>query len=150
MLFLDIWSLACLSLLFGLRKAQHHGIVIEWSNTYFLEGELEIARSALLTTLPKMTKEWKVSFDVNPTNFRYSGFASVIHLALEARDLGRVQKWVIGILQYGFIKLEGFSSPPPLTDTLLSANFSKAFRLREHGPRLKSVNGLCRPSICTP
>ena len=92
MLFLDIWSLACLSLLFGLRQAQQHGIVTEWSNSYFLEGELEIARSALLTTLPKMTKEWKVSFDVNPTNFRYSGFASVIHFTIGGKGLGSSAK----------------------------------------------------------
>ena len=42
----------------------------------------EIAKDALLTTLPKLTKEWKVSFEVNPTDYKYTGYASLLHMTI--------------------------------------------------------------------
>ena len=86
------WLPVYISFLGSLGKAQQHGHVLEWTNAYFLEGEHEIARGTLLTTLPNITKEWRVSFDVNPTDFRYSGFASVIHLTIGGKGLGSSAK----------------------------------------------------------
>ena len=76
------WLPGYLFFLFGLTRAQQHGPVMQWMTAYFHEGEHQIARNALLTTLPNITKEWRVSFDVNPTDFRYSSYASVIHLTI--------------------------------------------------------------------
>ena len=78
--------------LFGLTRAQQHGPVMQWMTAYFHEGEHQIARNALLTTLPNITKEWRVSFDVNPTDFRYSSYASVIHLTIGGKGLGSSAK----------------------------------------------------------
>ena len=47
-----------------------------------MAGSHEIAKGALLTTLPKLTKEWKVSFEVNPTNYKYTGYASLLHMTI--------------------------------------------------------------------
>ena len=65
---------------------------MEWSTAYFLEGEHQIEKNALLTTLPTMTKEWKVTFDVNPTDYKYTGFGSVLHLTIGGRSLGSSAK----------------------------------------------------------
>ena len=65
---------------------------MEWSTAYFLEGEHQIEKNALLTTLPTMTKEWKVTFDVNPTDYKYTGFGSVLHLTIGGSGLGSSAK----------------------------------------------------------
>ena len=51
----------------------------EWTTSYSLDGEHKIAKSSLLTTIPLMTKEWKVTFEVNPTDYSVNGYASVLH-----------------------------------------------------------------------
>ena len=47
-----------------------------------MEGSHEVAKNALLTTLPKLTTEWRLSFEVNPTDFKYNGYASLLHLTI--------------------------------------------------------------------
>ena len=47
-----------------------------------MEGSHEVAKNALLTTLPKLTTEWRLSFEVNPTDFNYNGYASLLHLTI--------------------------------------------------------------------
>ena len=42
----------------------------------------EIAKDVLLTTLPKLTTEWRVSFEVNPTDYKYTGYASLLHMTI--------------------------------------------------------------------
>ena len=60
----------------------------EWTTTYSLGSEHQIARNSLLTTLPNMTKEWRVTFEVNPTNYNLNGFASVLHLTIGGKGAG--------------------------------------------------------------
>ena len=54
-----------------------------------MEGSHEVAKNALLTTLPKLTTEWRLSFEVNPTDFKYNGYASLLHLTIGG-NRGRV------------------------------------------------------------
>ena len=35
----------------------------DWASAFSLNGEHKIAKSSLLTTLPRLTKEWRVTFD---------------------------------------------------------------------------------------
>ena len=64
---------------FGRAQDQDHSMM-EWTTAYSLEGEHEIAKNTLLTTLPKMTKEWKVAFDINPTDYSVAGMTNLLHL----------------------------------------------------------------------
>ena len=63
--------------------------VTEWTTTYLLNGEHKIAKSSLLTTIPEMTKEWKITFEVKPTDYSVSGYASVLHATIGGRG-GRI------------------------------------------------------------
>ena len=47
-----------------------------------MEGSHEVAKNTTLTTLPKLTTEWRVSFEVNPTDYKYSGYASLLHMTV--------------------------------------------------------------------
>ena len=47
-----------------------------------MEDSHEVDKDSLLTTLPKLTKEWRLSFEVNPTDYKYTGYASLLHLSI--------------------------------------------------------------------
>ena len=83
-----VFLLSCLFFFPGFAEGQE----MIWKTAFSHTREHELSQNQLLTTLPKMTKEWKVSFDVNPTNFRYSGFASVIHFTIGGKGLGSSAK----------------------------------------------------------
>ena len=71
-------------ILFGFGEAQDQ----EWTTAFSLEGEHVIAKNTLLTTLPSMTKEWKVTFEVNPTEYGFKSYASVLHLTIGGKGTG--------------------------------------------------------------
>ena len=68
-LFFRLWIPGFVFLLLGLAKAEEEFPLTEWTTAYSMAGELEIAKDSLLTTLPKLTKQWRVSFEVNPTDY---------------------------------------------------------------------------------
>ena len=75
------WFQGILLFLSRLGRAQDQDdSMMEWTTAYSLEGEHEIAKNTLLTTLPKMTKEWKVAFDINPTDYSVAGMTNLLHL----------------------------------------------------------------------
>ena len=61
---------------------------MEWSTAFSLDGEHKLAKNSQLTTLAKLTKEWKVSFEVNPTDYSFRGYASVLHMTMGGRGAG--------------------------------------------------------------
>ena len=63
-----------------------------WKTAFSLDGKTEMAKNNLLTTLPKMTKEWKVSLEVNPTDYSFSSYANVLHLTIGGKGLGSSAK----------------------------------------------------------
>ena len=81
-LFFRLWIPGSVFFLLGLAKAEEEFPLTEWTTAYSMEGELEIAKDSLLTTLPKLTKQWKVSFEVNPSDFKYTGYASLLHMTI--------------------------------------------------------------------
>ena len=52
-----------------------------WTTAYSREQEHSINRNNLIATIPKMTKKWRVSFEVKPRDYN-SPFASVLHLTI--------------------------------------------------------------------
>ena len=65
---------------------------LDWSTAFSLQDEHKLARDSLLTTLPKMTKEWKVSLEVNPTDYSFGGYASVLHMSIGGKGVGSSAK----------------------------------------------------------
>ena len=63
-----------------------------WKTAFSLDKVQEMAKNNLLTTLPKMTKEWKVSLEVNPTDYSFSSYANVLHLTIGGKGLGSTAK----------------------------------------------------------
>ena len=53
-----------------------------WTTAYSREQEHSIKRNNLIATIPKMTKKWRVSFEVKPRNYNYDSFSSVLHLTI--------------------------------------------------------------------
>ena len=53
-----------------------------WSTAYNLKSEHAISKNKLLATIPKLPNEWRLSFEVNPTDYSASSFASVLHMTI--------------------------------------------------------------------
>ena len=81
-LFFRLWIPGFVFLLHGLANTEEEFPLTEWATAYSMAGELEIAKDSLLTTLPKLTKQWRVSFEVNPSDFKYTGYASLLHMTI--------------------------------------------------------------------
>ena len=64
----------------------------KWTTAYSIEGEHQIVRNGLLTTVPKITKEWRVGFEVKPTDFSFRSYASVLHMTIGGKGVGSSAK----------------------------------------------------------
>ena len=63
-------------LLLGLGQAQGLTPLTEWTTAYSMVGSHEVDKNALLTTLPKLTKEWRLS------DYKFTVYASLLHLTI--------------------------------------------------------------------
>ena len=71
-----------------LRERATAASKMEWTTAFSQRDELELAQDNLLTTLPKLTKEWKVSLEVNPSEYSFSSYANVLHMTIGGKGLG--------------------------------------------------------------
>ena len=60
-----------------------------WTTAYSREYEHSMARNNWIATIPKLTKEWRVSFEVNPADYNFDSFSSVLHMTIGDKG-GRV------------------------------------------------------------
>ena len=81
-----------LFILFGLGQAEEQTPMTEWTTSFSLESEHQIVQDGLLTTLSNMTKEWKVTFEIKPTDYNFRGYASVLHMTMGGRGVGSSAK----------------------------------------------------------
>ena len=82
-LFFHLWIPGYVLLLLGSSaKAEEQFPLAEWTTAYSMTGEQEITKESRLITLPQLTKEWKVSFEVNPTDYKYTSYASLLHMTI--------------------------------------------------------------------
>ena len=79
-----VFLLSCLFFFPGFAEGQE----MIWKTAFSRTREHELSQNQLLTTLPKMTKEWKVSLEVNPTDYTFTGYANVLHLTIGGKGLG--------------------------------------------------------------
>ena len=62
-----------------------------WRTAFSFQEEHQISRNTLLTTLPFLAKEWRVSFDFKANNF--NGLAQVLHLTAGGKGSGSGSKY---------------------------------------------------------
>ena len=58
-----------------------------WYTAFSFKEEQEISKNTLLTTLPLLKKEWKVSFDFKPNQFG-RGLGQIFHMTAGGKGLG--------------------------------------------------------------
>ena len=61
-----------------------------WESVYSLRDENKISRNRLLTTIPLLKKEWKVSFDFKANKFK--GLQQILHMTVGGKGAGRGAK----------------------------------------------------------
>ena len=79
-----VFLLSCLFFFPGFAEGQE----MIWKTAFSRTKEHELSQNRLLTTLPRMTKEWKVSLEVNPTDYTFTSYANVLHLTIGGKGLG--------------------------------------------------------------
>ena len=83
-----LFFLTSFAVLIGFAKGQD----MAWKTAFSLTGERELTKDKLLTTLPTLTKEWRVSLEVKPTDYDYSSTANVLHMTIGGKGLGASSK----------------------------------------------------------
>ena len=74
------WFPTIFGILLSFGEAFGQAPHMAWKTVYSLEEEHQIAKGSLLTTIPKLTEEWRISFEVNPTEF--TSYGSVLHMTI--------------------------------------------------------------------
>ena len=59
--------------------------MLDWTSTFSLPSEHLLKRNTLLTTLPYLAKEWRISFEFKPNNYNYKGYAQIIHMTIAGK-----------------------------------------------------------------
>ena len=59
---------------------------MDWSPSFSLPHEHLLAKNALLSTLPTLDKEWRLTFEVNPTSYTYKSFAQIVQLTIGGKS----------------------------------------------------------------
>ena len=49
----------------------------DWETAFSLATEHKLKRGSLLTTLPTLTKEWRISFELRPTRYQDNSYAEI-------------------------------------------------------------------------
>ena len=96
-----------------------------WTTAYSREQEHSIKRNNLIATIPKMTKKWRVSFEVKPRDYNFHSFSSVLHLTI-GNNGGRIGDRTPAIW---FHKERGVILSSAMDGKLVTTNsFIKAFK----------------------
>ena len=64
----------------------------QWSTVYSLQEEHQIKKGDLLTTIPILAKEWKLSFEFKANRVK-TGFQQVLHMTTGGKGAGRGAKY---------------------------------------------------------
>ena len=58
------------------------GCLLNWGTSFSLPEEHLLKKNSLLTTLPSLTKEWRVCFGFRPTSYNYNGYAQLLQMTI--------------------------------------------------------------------
>ena len=80
-----------LLLVLSARTFDNNLLAGPWNTTYSQSEEQQIKRGKLLTTIPLLKKEWKVSFDFKANNF--VGLSQLLHMTVGGKGAGSGAKY---------------------------------------------------------
>ena len=60
--------------------------LMDWTTSFSLPSQHLLTKNDLLTTLPTLTKEWRVTFDFYPTSYNYRGYAQILQMSTNGRS----------------------------------------------------------------
>ena len=60
--------------------------LISWNTVFSFPREHWLERHLLLTTLPTLAKEWRVTFELKPMGYNYNSYANVLHMTTSANN----------------------------------------------------------------
>ena len=63
-----------------------------WTSAFSLGTEHKIKRNQLLTTIPLLAKEWRLSLELKADNFG-SSFKQVLHMSIGGKGVGKFAKY---------------------------------------------------------
>ena len=63
----------------------------DWVDAFSSDGEQQLVKGNLIATIPSMGKEWKVSFEINPTRY-FQKLANILHLTTGGKGMGAKAK----------------------------------------------------------
>ena len=75
----------------NVRRDSLSSFAEKWSTIFSLVEETEITKSNLLTTLPVLKKEWRVSFEFKANSIK-SGLAQIFHMTIDGKGIGKGSK----------------------------------------------------------
>ena len=59
----------------------------DWETAFSLATEHQLKRGSLLTTLPTLTKEWRISFELRPTRYQDNSYAEIGQIMIGGRNV---------------------------------------------------------------
>ena len=65
----------------------------QWSTAFEQPDPVALVKGKLLTTIPALGKQWRVSFEVFPQNFKQKGLKSILHM-VTGEKLGKFGKHI--------------------------------------------------------
>ena len=69
-----------------LGSVDDEGCLLNWAPSYSLPSEHLMAKNVLLSTLPTLGREWRLTFEINPKSYTYRSFAQVIQLTIGGKS----------------------------------------------------------------
>ena len=59
---------------------------MDWTTSFSLPSQHLLTKNDLLTTLPTLSNEWRVTFDFYPTSYNYRGYAQILQMTTNGRS----------------------------------------------------------------
>ena len=86
----------------------------DMTTVFSLPGEHQLKKGSLLTTLPQLSQEWRISFQFNPSNYNYNDYANLFHLTVGSKSGAHGDRtpamWFHP--SYGFVLISSISGNP--------------------------------------
>ena len=60
--------------------------LVDWVPSYSHESEHLLKKNGLLTTLPSLGKEWRLTFEIKPTSYTYRSYAQVVQMTIGGKS----------------------------------------------------------------
>ena len=74
------------NLLIENKNEEPNNCKFDWETAFSLPTEHQLKRGSLLTTLPTLAKEWKVSFELRASSYQYKSYAQILQMTIGGKS----------------------------------------------------------------